>query len=93
MPDGELMRDRFVVITRRRRRSDGKSRKTSGRDSSLTAPGNEKAKERTRWTDGRTDGRAARNEERGKRSVAVRRRGWETIAKKEQEVEENETTR
>lgn len=44
-------------------------------------------------TDGRTDGRAARNEERGKRSVAVRRRGRETIAKKEQEVEENETTR
>ncbi|EGI57760.1 hypothetical protein G5I_14288 [Acromyrmex echinatior] len=30
MPDGELMRDRFVVITRRRRRRDGKSRKTSG---------------------------------------------------------------
>lgn len=29
MPDGELMRDRFVVITRRRRRN-GKSRKTSG---------------------------------------------------------------
>ncbi|TGZ57912.1 hypothetical protein DBV15_07592 [Temnothorax longispinosus] len=26
MPDGELMRDRFVVITRRRRRRDGKTR-------------------------------------------------------------------
>lgn len=60
------MRDRFVVITRRRRRSDGKSRKTSGRDSSLTAPGNEKAKERTRWTDGRTEGRhETKKEEKG----------------------------
>lgn len=50
-------------------------------------------KRRKREHAGRTDGRAARNEERGKRSAAVRRRGRQTIAKKEQEVEENETTR